>query len=111
MNKTEFDPKFHQDQHGAMHCALKVHIERDSAGNALSFADEGEFNYNLFRGSAYGEGHSDRLLDDYLNRKLLDADLKSKCSCNEYTKFLRQEKLCHHNLPPLCLRLRLLKSV
>ncbi len=99
----------HEHLHKCFHAALKVSIKRDDAKRPVEFSDVDPAPMGLFRGTAYGEGHADRLLDDYLCRTRLGATIKD-CGCTEYRTFLRKERQYYgYKAPPLSLRGRLLK--
>lgn len=112
-NKVEDEIQaYHQFMHDAMVKAYAVHVKRDINGNPLEYEDmfggEGHVLYHLFRGHAEGEGHADRILDDYLGRAKLGYPVKCKFS-EEYRAFLRKERNYGVQSPPLSLRRRLLK--
>ena len=105
--EEEFDHTYH---HKCMHNALKVNILRDESGTAYEFQDVEPYQYNIYRGYKHGEGHADRLLDDYLCRTNLKAELPA-CGCADYRVFLQKERKYYcATAPQNSLRARLLKS-
>ncbi len=95
-----------------MHNALKVHILRDEGGTALEFQDLEPAQYNLYKGYQYGEGHADRLLDDFLGRTAPLGDNPVElpvCGCADYREFLKKERKYYSaTAPQNSLRARLL---
>lgn len=102
----------HQTMHNALVKALGVNVDRDVNGKSLSYSDkfgaEGKVMYNLFRGHEQGEGHADRILDDYLGRHRLGYPVKCKFS-EDYRAFLHTERSHGTTAPALSLRARLLR--
>lgn len=102
----------HQRMHDALVQALGVYIKRDVNGKPLSYSDkfgaEGNVIHHLFRGHEHGEGHADRILDDYLGRHKLGYPVKCKFS-EEYRDWLRKERSHGTTAPALSLRARLLR--
>ena len=97
----------HQYYHACLHNALKVHVVRDDRGDPVEFQDVEPHLYHLFRGAEHGEGHADRLLDDYIGRTKLGAELPP-CGCAEYRRYLDNErKYGGAKAPKLSLRARL----
>jgi hypothetical protein len=111
-NKSETEHiAYRQQQHMLLHAALQVHVVRDGKDQPMNYLDkfgeEGVVLYNLYRGDQYGEGHADRLLDNFMCQR----GLKIKCShCDEYRNFLRKESSLGVSAPPLSLRGRLLRQ-
>lgn len=105
--EEEFDHVYH---HKCMHNALKVHVVRDESGTALEFQDVEPCQYNLYQGYKHGEGHADRLLDDYLSRTRANVELPG-CGCTDYRDFLQKERKYYSaTAPQYSLRARLLRS-
>lgn len=98
--------------HDCLHKALKVKVLKDRTDTPICYADVDPDQYNLFRGYKHGEGHADRLLDDYINRsEVRKVELNDKCGCVEYRKFLHAERMYGvDHLPHLSLRRRLLQK-
>ena len=106
--KESFDHQYH---HTCLHAALKTRIQCDEESETpMEYVDVDAAQYNLYRGHAMGEGHSDRLLDDYQNRLKDGADLKD-CGCLRYKAFLIKEKQYGDKALPLSVRQRLYKSL
>jgi hypothetical protein len=95
------------NMHKALHAALPVltiHETSDPKSPVTRFADSEPVLYNLYRGP--DETHSDRLLDDCLNRGL-DTE---KCQCALYKKHLKT--LVNYEKPrPYTVRARLMRRV
>lgn len=110
-NKSEAEHiAYRQHQHKMLHSALQVHVVQDDKKQPVSYLDkfgeEGIINYNLYRGDRYGEGHADRLLDDFMCQR----GHVIKCTqCEDYRNFLRKERSLGTTAPPLSLRERLLR--
>jgi hypothetical protein len=94
----------HQFNHDHLHFALNVKIQDGE------YIDVEPYVQNLYRGSHYGEGHSDRLLDDYQCRKKLGAELKDTCNCPQYEAHLRNERMYGVVAPPLSTKARLMRN-
>jgi len=94
--------------HDALHMALPVHVAREG-GEPVAYYDEGAFQANLYRGDQYGEGHADRLLDDFQGRVKVDKDFTCE-RCTAYCHFLRRERQYGEKGLPLTLRARLLAT-
>jgi len=111
-NKSEAEHiAYRQHQHKLMHAALQVHVVRDDKEHPVDYLDkfgeEGVVHYNLYRGSRYGEGHADRLLDDFMCQRGSEI----KCTqCADYRNHLRKESSLGATAPPLSLRSRLLRQ-
>ena len=93
--------------HKALHAALQVltiHETSDTQSPITRFEDSEPNLYNLFRGP--DATHSDRLLDDCLDRGL-DTE---KCQCGLYKKHLKT--LVNYEKPqPHTVRARLMRRV
>ena len=106
----------HVHQHKMLHVALPIKVDRDERG-VHGFYDVDPYQYNLFRGMAYGEGHADRILDDFLNRrKSMSSEEQAKFDnkfpvCLEYQAFLRSQKMNGIMPPVMTLRRRLMKNL
>ena len=93
--------------------SLPVTVKRDVSGKATlyldKFGEEGPVKYNLYRGSKFGEGHADRILDHYLSCEKKGFHLK--CSFSEdYRTFLRAKRVLGETSRPFSLRRRLLRT-
>ena len=106
----------HVLQHTMLQNALPIKVDRDERG-ANAFHDVEPCQYNLFRGDAYGEGHADRILDDFLTRrKSMSSEGQEKFDrkfsvCLEYQAFLRSRKMNGIMPPIMTLRRRLMKNL
>tara|TARA_A100001015_G_scaffold81627_1_gene90447 strand:- start:266 stop:631 length:366 start_codon:yes stop_codon:yes gene_type:complete len=106
----------HVFQHQMLHNALPIKVDRDERG-VHGFHDVDAYQYNLFRGENYGEGHADRLLDDFLNRrKHLSSEEQEKFDskfsvCLEYQAYLRSQKMNGIMPPIMTVRRRLMKNL
>lgn len=111
-NNKNNDTEYHQAMHNCLHKALKVTVLKDRTDSIIAYADVDPDLYNLYRGHGQGEGHADRLLDDYINRKeVRKAELNDKCGCTEYRNFLHTERMYGmDHLPHLSLRRRLMQN-
>lgn len=103
--------------HTMMHCAYKVKVKNttDPMGHSVTqyqdeFGDTGPIRYNLFRGYQEGEGHADRLLDNYLKLERRGTELK--CSrCDEYREHLLHERTMGDKPPHFSVRERLYRQL
>lgn len=105
---------YHQWQHTMLLNALPVQVDRDVNGQPVSYTDKfGEVkhvHYHLFRGHEHGDGHADRILDNYL--ECVKHGVPIKCAFSEeYATFLRKERNIGTMAPVFSLRARLLRVI
>lgn len=99
--------------HSMMHKALGVSVYTDQETGSTTYSDVDPVLYNLYRGEY--ESHSDRLLQDFLDRGLDKED--SKCRCPDYLDHLKSERNSDWGSPhktgplPMTVRYNLYKRI